>query len=118
MRSTSRESKKSELTARVTPAKDTSLAKDIEQMGHITDDFAGVSQQGAVLSSTINFPNDQIFTKSLKAVSHQARIVVSEDINKDERLNAEQKSIDKQVLDLVCELIDDVAVMPVFNCFQ
>ena len=114
---TSRDSKKSELTARVTPAKGSSLAKDIEQMGHISDDFAGVSQQGAVMSSTINFPNDQIFTKSLKSVSHQARTVVSEAINKDERLNAEQKSVDKQVLDLVCDLVDDVAAMPVFNGF-
>jgi hypothetical protein len=112
---TSHESKKSELTARVTPAKGTSLAKDIEQMGHISDDFAGVSQQGVVLSGTIIFPNDQTFTKSLKSVSHQARAVVSDEINKDERLNAEQKAVDKQVLDLVCDLVDDVASMQVFN---
>jgi hypothetical protein len=114
---TSHQSKNSNLTARVTASKDTSLAKDIEQMGESTDDFAGVSRQGVVMSSAINFPNDRTFTKSLKSVSRQARIVARDAINKDERLNADQKAVDKQFVDLVCDLVDDVAAMPVFNGF-
>jgi hypothetical protein len=114
---TSRQSKKSELTARVTAEKDTALAKDIEQMGQIADDFAGVSKNGVVMSSAINFPNDQTFTKALKSVSQQARQVVSDDIRKDDRLSNDQKSVDKQFLDLVCDVVDGVAGMSAFNGF-
>jgi hypothetical protein len=114
---TSHESRKSEMTARVTAAKGTSLAKDFEQMGNISDEFAGVSKSGAVMSSTINFPNDQGLTKALKSVTHDARDVVGDQIDRDERLNAEQKSVDRQLLDLVCDLVDNVAGMPVFNGF-
>ena len=42
---------------------------------------------------------------------------MSDETNKDERLNADQKAVDKQFVDLVCDLVDDVAAMPVFNGF-
>lgn len=114
---TSHATKKSVLTAHVTGAKGTSLAKGIEQMGQISDDFAGVSQQGTVMSSTINFSNDETITKALKSVVQNARQVATDQINKDEHLNAEQKSIDKQFVELVSDLVGDVAAMPFFNGF-
>ncbi len=114
---TSHDKKSSVLAAKMTPAKGTPLAKDIDQMGQLFDDFAGVSSHGVVMSSTINFPNDQTFTQAVKSVTRDTRSLVSDELEKDSRLSAEQKSVDRQFLDLVCNLVDDVAAMPVFNGF-
>lgn len=113
----SHERKRTELSAEVSGLKGTSLAAEIEHIGQSPDEFAGISKEGAVLTASINAAVNPTLGKSLKSVSGDARTAVNQKIEGDHRLDAGQKTIDSQFSNLVFDIIDDVAGMPVFNGF-
>lgn len=114
---TSREKKRWQLQGELSPAKDTSLAKDIERIGHASDEFAGVSKQGAVVWAELNVPVDSAVGKKLHALARQARDVSKDKIDKASNLRGEQKDNDKDFADFIGSIVEDVAGMEMFNGF-
>jgi len=114
---TSHEKKRANIEVEVGAAKGTSLAEDIGRIGQSPDEFAGVSRQDAVLAGSFNVPIDPLLARSLKAVVRQGREAASEKIAQASNLKAGQKAIDKEFVDLLFDVIDDVAGMSIFNGF-
>ncbi|MGE5194181.1 MAG: hypothetical protein ACM3U2_16920 [Deltaproteobacteria bacterium] len=115
--STSHEKKRSDISATFAPQNGTSLAKDVQQFGQAPDEFAGVSREKAVLISSINMPVNAGLGKSFKSVVRQGREYVKFRIEHASNLDAGQKASDRDVADLIFDVMEDVAAMPVFNGF-
>jgi len=114
---TSREKKNWQLDGEVTPAKDTSLAKDLAAVGKAPDEFAGVSKQGTAVWANMNMPVNPAVGKKLAAFAGQARGVAKDKIDKASGLSADQKVNDKDFADLISKVVEDVAGMSTFNGF-
>ncbi len=95
----------------------TSLDQSIELLGQAPDEFAGVSADAAVLKGTINFPLDQMRQQNLKTVSKLARADLKQKVDADEKVAKEQKQVDKDLVDLIFDVVDDIGAAGTFNGF-
>jgi hypothetical protein len=114
---TSHEKKRSEIKAEIVPAKGTSLEKDFEQWGKSPDEFAGVSAKDAVLSSSINAPVNAGLAKAFKSVVRQGREFARSRIDESSKLETGQKAVDRDIAELIFDVMDDVVSLPAFNGF-
>ena len=112
--STSHAKKQSVMHSMLEPAAGSSLAKRIEQIGQLSNSFAGISKEGCVATLDFNLPNDPERQDSVKAVSKQVRSAVQartqDKTNKNRRLNSEQ-------VDSIFDLVDEMAGMTQRNGF-
>ncbi|MGQ0633999.1 MAG: hypothetical protein ACT4QC_05300 [Planctomycetaceae bacterium] len=99
------------------PVKGTSLEQSIHQIVDAPDDFAGVGKADCALAGSINFPLDALRQEALKSISTKARVRLKDKIDADESLSADQKATDKDLVDLVFDVVDDFAGMGVYNGF-
>lgn len=112
---TSPEKKHARLDLGLSAVKDTPLAKSIEMIGETADEFAGVGKQNCALALQINFPLDEMRQAALKPISKQARDRLKSKVDEDEKVPAAQKAVDKDLVDLVFDVIDEIGGMGVFN---
>lgn len=95
----------------------TSLEQSIDLLGQTPDEFAGVTSMGTALKGTINFPLDQMRQASLKSISKLARDDLKQKLEVDEKLSKEQKQVDKDLVDLIFDVVDEIGATGIFNGF-
>jgi hypothetical protein len=86
-------------------------------LGKLPDEFAGVSAKDAVLSSSINAPVNVALAKAFKSVVRQGREFSSSRIDESSKLEAGQKTVDRDIAELIFDVMDDVLSLPAFNGF-
>ncbi len=114
---TSATDKNAKLAIDLSAIPETSLEKSIELLGQTPDEFAGVSSEGTVLKGSINFPLDPMRKANLTAISKLARVDCKEKIDVDEKLSKEQKQTDKDLVDLIFDVVDEIGATGIFNGF-
>jgi hypothetical protein len=95
----------------------TSLEQSIDLLGQTPDEFAGVSAEGAALKGMINFPLDEMRKTNLQKISKLARDDLKQKVDVDEKLSKEQKQVDKDLVDLIFDVVDDIGSSGIFNGF-
>lgn len=114
---TSAAKKHARLETELVAVADTPLAKSIQMIDQAADDFSAVSNEGAALSIRINFPVDPMRQQSLQTIAKQARASLKRKVDEDKTRSEEQKAVDKDLTDLVFDVVDDIGGMGLFNGF-
>lgn len=114
---TSAQQKNAKMAIDLSAVAGTSLEQSIQLLGQTPDEFAGISADGAALKGTMNFPLDEMRKESLKTVSKLARDDLKQKLDVDEKLSKDQKQVDKDLVDLIFDVVDDIGTSGIFNGF-
>lgn len=114
---TSTEEKNARMALDLSAVAGTALEASIEQLGLVPDEFVGVASEGAALKGTINFPLDAMRKANVTNIAKLARAQIAAKIDGDAKLSAEHKQVDKDLVDLIFDVVDDIAGSGLFNGF-
>jgi len=101
----------------LTAVPQTTLEQSVELIGQTPDEFAGVTAESSVLRASINFPLDPLRKERVQETSKLAREHLKGRIDVDEKKNAEQKTADKALVDLVFDVVDGIGQAGIVNGF-
>jgi hypothetical protein len=96
---------------------DTSLADSIDQLAKTPDQFASIDKKDSVGFGRINFPIDDLRKTALLNSTKLWRERTKQKIDADAKLDAEKKTIDKDLADLSFDIVNDIANSGIFNGF-
>lgn len=109
--------KMAKIAVELTAVPQTTLEQSVELIGQTPDEFAGVTAANAVLQASINFPLDPLRKARVEETSKLAREHLKARIDADEKKPAEQKATDKNLVDLVFDVVDGIGKMGIVNGF-
>jgi hypothetical protein len=114
---TSSKTKDAKITIDLAAVAGTTLEQSIELLAQVPDEFAAVKAEGAVLKLAINFPLDALRQQHLQNVSKLARDSLKVRIGAGEAATDDQKNTDKDLVDLVFDVVDQIGTTGLFNGF-
>ena len=95
----------------------TELEKSAQLVGQSPDEFAGVSQDKAVFSLSLNFALDPLRQAFVKEISNLERNLLKQEITESEKRSAEEKAVDSDLIDLVFDVVEGTSTLGIANAF-
>lgn len=95
----------------------TSFEKSIEMLGTEPDEFAGVSNKDTVFSLSVNFPLDPMRQAFVKDIAGLERKLLKKEITESEKRTAEEKAVDGDLVDLLCDVVEGTTKLGIANAF-
>ncbi|HEY2249797.1 MAG TPA: hypothetical protein VGH74_02005, partial [Planctomycetaceae bacterium] len=95
----------------------TALEKSVELLGQTPDEFAGVSKKDSVFSLSLNFPLDPLRQAFVKDIANLERKVLKQEITESEKRTPEEKAVDGDLVDLLCDVIEGTSKLGIANAF-
>lgn len=114
---TSAKNKNAVMNIDLSAVPETSLAASIELIGKGTEDFTGISEQGAVVVASINFPIDDLRKAHMLEMIKLSRPRAKQVIESSTKLSAAQKETDKDLTDLGFDIAEGIANTGIFDGF-
>jgi hypothetical protein len=105
---TSHEKKQAGIHATIEATSGSSLAKRIDQIGHLSNAFAGVPAEGCVAVVDFNLPADPERAESIKSASREARTATR---SRTRAVSNKHRRLDAAQWDAIFNLVDEMAEM-------
>jgi len=95
----------------------TAFEKSVDLLGQTPDEFAGVSKKDAVFSLSLNFALDPLRQAFVKDISNLERNLLKKEITESEKRTPEEKSVDSDMVDLLCDVVEGTSKLGIANAF-
>ena len=95
----------------------TAFEKSVDILGQTPDEFAGVSKKDAVFSLSLNFALDPLRQAFVKDISNLERNLLKKEITESEKRTPEEKAVDSDMVDLVCDVAEGTSKLGIANAF-
>ena len=95
----------------------TDFEKSVDILGQTPDEFAGVSKKDAVFSLTLNFALDPLRQAFVKDIANRERTLLKKEITESEKRTPEEKAVDSDLIDLLCDVVEGTSKLGIANAF-
>lgn len=114
---TSAKNKNAVMNIDLSAVPETPLAASIELIGKGTEDYSAISEQGAVVVASVNFPIDDMRKTHMLDLIKLSRPRTKQIIESNAKLSAAQKEVDKDLSELGLDIAEGIANIGIFDGF-